>query len=248
MNETQLKGFIKKVLKESYSLINLDELMEYMWLKPSVTHLNVDIFVDDGGSYERNNHQLLLFARNGYDKSVNTFIPFAVSNNPIVLDQNIEYGITYDDIFSIQDFIQANVGLLTELASQKISHAEFVSKIRSSYQMVSEGKILLNEMATLRMKDSNLPMDVWLDEGGTFQGHAPRLKFRASNEQRTTQEFSSMLLTNPPTIENYPKNSPLKKKDVEKLKIFVVENLEQLLKLAKGEIDYTTEFLPNIKK
>jgi hypothetical protein len=102
-------------------------------------------------------------------------------------------------------------------------------------------------MSTLRKEDTNLPVDVWVDEGATFQGHAPRLKFRASQEQRTTREFSSMLLTNPPKIENMPKNSPLRKKDIEKLESFVINNLELLLKLANGEIDFTTEFLPNVK-
>ena len=56
-----------------------------------------------------------------------------------------------------------------------------------------------------------------------------------------------MLLTNPPTIENMPKNSPLRTKDIEKLKSFVINNLELLLKLSKGEIDFATEFLPNLK-
>lgn len=40
-----------------------------------------------------------------------------------------------------------------------------------------------------------------------------------------------MLLTNPPTIENFPKDSPLKKKDLDKLRKFVVDNLDLLLKL-----------------
>ena len=104
------------------------------------------------------------------------------------------------------------------------------------------------ELGTLKMSESELPMDIWLDEGATFQGHAPRLKFRASNEQRTTREYSSMLLTNPPIIENFPDYSPLKKKDIDKLKKFVISNLELLLKLANGEIDYRTEFKPNFKK
>ena len=41
--------------------------------------------------------------------------------------------------------------------------------------------------------------------------------------------------------------SPLRKKDIEKLTHFVINNLELLLKLANGEIDFTTEFLPNVK-
>lgn len=56
-----------------------------------------------------------------------------------------------------------------------------------------------------------------------------------------------MLLTNPPTIENFPKDSPLKKKDLDKLRKFVVDNLDLLLKLFNNEIDYATEFLPNVK-
>ena len=104
----------------------------------------------------------------------------------------------------------------------------------------------MTEMSTLRKEDTNLPMDIWVDEGATYQGHAPRLKFRASREQRTTREFSSMSLTNPPKIENFPNNSPLRKKDIEKLECFVIKNLDLLLKLAKDEIDFA-EFLPKLK-
>ena len=101
-----------------------------MWLKPNITNLNVDIFVDDGGSYKRHNHILLLFARNGYDKSVSEFIPFAISNNPIIMDENIEYKITYNDIFAIQDFIQANITNLIKFATQTIDHNQFVNSLK----------------------------------------------------------------------------------------------------------------------
>ena len=159
----------------------------------------------------------------------------------------MDYNISYNDIFAIQDFIVANLSNLIALANENVSQQMFVNQLRIPSYVVAESRELLSEMATLRMKDSNLPMDVWLDEGATYIGHAPRLKFRASNDQRTTREFSSMLLTNPPIIENFPENSPLKKKDIEKLEKFVITNLELLLKLANGEIQYTTEFLPNMK-
>lgn len=102
-------------------------------------------------------------------------------------------------------------------------------------------------MATIRAKDSGLPMDIWADEGGTYIGHAPRIKFRASVEQRTTMEFSSMLLTNPPTTENIPANTQISKRDLDKLKSFVINNLELLIKLCNREIDYRKDFLPNVK-
>lgn len=251
LNQTQLKKIIKESVKNilgHYHLTDVDELMEYMWLRPRYTGLNVDLFVDDGGSYVRHKHIPLLFARNGYNKDCQKFIPFALSKNPIILDTRIDYAITYNEIFAIQDFIITNLSSLLQLANSKLSHSDFVHSIHVPSYVITEQKMILTEMATLRMSDSNLPMDVWLDEGATYQGHAPRLKFRASNEQRTTHEFSSMLLTNPPTIENMPDNSPLKKKDLEKLKDFVINNLEQLLKLSRGEIDYATEFLPNMVK
>ena len=63
-----------------------DELMEFLWIKPKISGINVDIFVDDSKSYQRNNRPLLLFARNGYDKSVGEFIPFSISEHPSVLN------------------------------------------------------------------------------------------------------------------------------------------------------------------
>lgn len=249
-NEEGIKNIseaICRYLNEHYSLHDTDELMEYMWLRPNITGLKVDVFADDGGSYKRHGHKLVLLARNAYDKSSDEFIVFSVSRRPVILNSEIEYKISYNDIFAIQDFIVANLRNLISLAKETISQETFVKQIKVPRYVVLEGRELLSEMATLRMKDSNLPMDVWLDEGATYTGHAPRLKFRASNEQRTTREFSSMLLTNPPTIENMPNNSPLKRKDIQKLENFVVTNLELLLKLANGEIEYTTEFLPNMK-
>ena len=91
---------------EQYRLSCSEELMEYMWLKPNITKLNVDIFVDDGMSYKRNNHSLLLFIRNGYSKMSNSFIPMSISNKPCVLDDEMDFMISYEDIFLVQDFIQ----------------------------------------------------------------------------------------------------------------------------------------------
>ena len=252
LTETELHSIIKesvqKVIFGNYNIDSVDEIMEYMWLKPNVTQLCVDIFVDDGSSYLRHNHELLLLVRNGYDKNVSEFIPFSVSHNPIVLDDTIDFMISYDDIFEVQDFIVANVELLQALANRKIGQIAFVQSLRIPSYALCEEKKLLTEMATLKKEDTNLPMDIWVDESATFQGHAPRLKFRASREQRTTRQFSSMLLTNPPQIENMPSNTPLRSKDIKRLESFVVNNLDLLLKLANGKIDFVTEFLPDLKK
>ena len=234
---------------ENYVLSDSDELMEFMWLKPNVSGLRVDLFIDDGGSYIRHNHNLLLFFRNGYSKTDNVFIPVLITEHPYVLDDETDFKISYDDVFDILDFIQINCNLLRKFGDGEISHNDFINFLKPFNQkMVVENRLtILSEMATLRRDDSGLPFDIWLDEGATYIKHAPRIKFRASNEQRTTREYSSMLITNPPTIENLPDKTPIRKRDLEKLKAFVVNNMEALLRLANGEIDYTTEFLPKLK-
>ena len=252
MDDKKIRQIVKEQInrllesKRRYRLTDFDELNEYMWLKPNMTKIGVDIFVDDGMSYVRNGHELLLFVRNSYNRNSNSFIPISISSKPRVLDDEMSFNISYNDIFDVYDFIQENISILQKLANQKITQEEFVRNIRHTTYRITESFFRIDEMATLRASESGLPIDIWLDEGGTYQCHAPRIKFRASNEQRTTREFSSMLLTNPPSIENYPENSPLRKKDIEKLERFVVNNLDALISLSKGEIDYLTEFKPNI--
>lgn len=116
--------------KERYKLSDLDKLMEYMWLKPQVTKLNVDIFVDDGGSYERNEHPLLLFVRNGHGRSVSNFIPIAISENPYIMDDEMALNISSEDVSAVKSFIQLNLELLISMAQSKISHEMFVSLLK----------------------------------------------------------------------------------------------------------------------
>ena len=180
---------IKEIL-EQYWLDDTEEIKEFLWLRPAHTGLNVDIFVDGDGSYNRHGHCPLLFVRNGYDRSVSEFIPFSISERPTILNKSIDYNISYNDIFAVYDFIAANKSILMQLANKDIQHLSFLRSIKVPSYVITENMTTIMEMATLRMSDSNLPMDVWLDESATFQEHAPRLKFRASNEQRTTREFS----------------------------------------------------------
>lgn len=115
-----------------YKMDSLDELMEYMWLKPKFTGLKVDLFADDGGSYLRHKHKLLLFVRNGYNKTVEEFIPISISDDPKILDDTIDLMISEEDIFDIQDFIVSNFKDLKALADREISQTEFVERITKS--------------------------------------------------------------------------------------------------------------------
>ena len=107
-------------VSDKYKLDSLDELMEYMWLRPSRTLLNVDIFVDDGLSYVRHNHSLLLFTRNGYTKDDTEFIPFSVTTNPTILDDIPDLHIRKNDVLEIKRFITDNIENLKALAEENV--------------------------------------------------------------------------------------------------------------------------------
>ena len=49
-------------------------------------------------------------------------IPFSLSKKPIVLDDEMDFNISYDDIFDIQDFIVNNLDLLLKLANGEIDY------------------------------------------------------------------------------------------------------------------------------
>ncbi len=116
--------------EEKYSLTDVDELMEYMWLKPDRTGLKVDIFVDDCGSYERYGHPLLLWVRNGYGREVSEFIPFPISGQPVILNSGIDCRISEEDVVAILGFIQRNLEILVKLPADLISQTDFVESVK----------------------------------------------------------------------------------------------------------------------
>ena len=108
------------------------DLMEYMWMHPKGTGLNVDVFVDDGGAYIRHNEPLLLWVRNGYDKSVGEFIPVSVSLEPQILNDTIPIRIAEIDIQAVSKFIVSKLNLLQALADRKISQIDFFHLVKET--------------------------------------------------------------------------------------------------------------------
>ena len=211
----------------------MEELIEYMWLRPKITKLNVDIFVDDGLSYVRHNHNLKLFVRNGYDKSANEFIPFLVSSDPVILDQSVKYNITYEDIFSVQEFVSDNLSPLQAVARKEINHTSFIQTIKPNSHLSNEEGKSLAEISIFKDSAANLPVCLWIEAKTAAQKHQPELRFRANHKQRQIHEYSSISLTNPPTIYT-PQDTPLKENDIKELRDFVVSNLDSLLNILTG--------------
>lgn len=231
----------------SYQAEDEDELMEYSLIKPKFSGLNVDIYVDDGGAYIRHEHPLWVYFRNGYSKTDNV-LPISVENNPKILVNDYKLNISKTDFDSIRYFVQSNINLLFSFADGKISHEVFFRSMKIPSLSLTEGKIMLQEMATIKSKDSGLPVDIWVDEDNLFQGHAPRIKFRASKEQHTTRDFSTMTIGDEPQVLNLPQRTDIDNKSIELVKLFVLYNKDLLLELIQGKIDYHTDFLSQMIK
>ena len=122
----------KTGLKSEYILTDLDELMEYMWLKPADSTLAYDIFVDDGEAYIRGQHPLLLFVRNGKDRECTEFIPISVEHVPKILDTTIKIQIPDSDLKEIINFIKINSELLGQMAIGNMHPNDFVAGIKLS--------------------------------------------------------------------------------------------------------------------
>lgn len=233
---TMFEEIVAEVFNE-YALQHPDELMGYRYLNKDKTGIDVDIFVDDGEAYKRDGHKPLLFVRNGYDKMNFEFVPISVSQTPYIMNREMKINIIKGDIRKIFIFIRKNLSLLLRLANMEIDQVDFLKNIQPISSMIREQKEILSEMSLLRSKDTNLPTDIWVDEGETFHGHAPRIKFRASNDQSTTWEFSTITLEEEPIIKNLPKKCSLKGKEIRRIQEFVKNNRELLIRLAYNDID-----------
>ena len=103
-----------------------DFLMEYAKLGKEMTGLNIGIYADDGRAFERNQHDIWVFARDGYGDE-GQFVRILVSDEPTVLD--IPQRITADDLQQVINFIKNHVETLRQFATDEIDHLAFYRTI-----------------------------------------------------------------------------------------------------------------------
>ena len=108
-----------------------DEMIEYLWLRPKVTGLAIDVFTDDGGAWKRNGHEPFLLMRNGYGREVTEFVPVTISASPIVQECSFEIKVSEDVINDVKLFIIKNLDLLLAFAdSFELGTLEFLDGIK----------------------------------------------------------------------------------------------------------------------
>jgi hypothetical protein len=97
----------------------------------------------------------------------------------------------------------------------------------------------ITEMATLRKKDSGLPVNLYLDDIGSWSksGHWKRIKFQPDTGDRpVTVNMIPMSIEDNPQILLKNAKISLNAKQVEEIKTFVRNNKVLLLQLADAKI------------
>ena len=107
----------------------------------------------------------------------------------------------------------------------------------------------LEEMATLRKQRSKLPVNLYLDDSGSWKntGHGKRIKFQADKADRPmTRDMIPMSIEDEPKILIKNPKISLSASDLDKIKNFVRANKVLLLQLSDTKIDIG-EFLSKMK-
>lgn len=101
----------------------------------------------------------------------------------------------------------------------------------------------LYEMATLRKKDSKLPVNLYIDDSLSYQrsGHSKRIKFQTDKGDRpnTRSNFSSMTLDGEVVESTFLKSTDLSSKDIQKISNFVKNNSKCLSLVSDMEMDFS---------
>ena len=100
-----------------------------------------------------------------------------------------------------------------------------------SYGNTDTSRLL--EMSKLRRFETGLPVDIWIDEGNTFQktGHARRIEFQGDKGDSNTHNWVPLTVSDEPVVPRGIKHD-LNEKELDDVKKFVILNKELLLKLG----------------
>ena len=157
--------------------IDTDETMEYYYVSKEKSGLPVDIYVDDCSSYRRHSHPLWMYFCDGYSHN-DKLIPISISTSPRIEIDVCDIDIPSVDFNSIRFFIQQNLLLLKNIADKKIDSVQFVKRLAKPTTHLSPAFSVVNEMASIESKYSNLGFDIFIDAGPRITKHEEyRLKY-----------------------------------------------------------------------
>jgi hypothetical protein len=113
---------------------------------------------------------------------------------------------------------------------------------------LAENNRIIYEMATLRKMSTGLPVNLYLDDNGAWKksGHWKRIKFQPDPGNRpVTKNMVSMSIEDDPKILQKNAKIALSAQEIEKIKLFVRLNKDNLLKL--GDTIDIADFVKQMK-
>lgn len=204
----------------SYELHDL-ELAEYVMLKPEETGLPVKIFFDDCSSYRRWNHPMWVIVSKG-NPYESTWVALSVSEKPEVICNVLNpkdfNSMTSEDIRECKEWVSKYYTVIKSISNELVDavivydimdvfpdYKKATRKdIDKSLDELKDDYIItdttysspLNEMATLRMQDTNLSFMLWLEPDVRMTNHnIDRIKFQQFPGDTDTSKFYPLLLT-----------------------------------------------------
>ena len=228
MNEVKMFRILMERLKRIP--FEKEELWQFTRLSKEITGLDYNIFIDDNKTYETYNHDLWLYV----ECKKGLKVPITISQTPIVKKFIPKNEFNLEKIYN---FIRCNETLIKNYANGLINFNAFSNVIESLKKdnLLTEGHSWKID-STLRGDETGLSTDIWVDENQTYQGHAPRIKFRHNKQKRFTREFASMEINDTDRIHNI-NGCELTRKELQQIKEFVKLNRQALLDLANNIID-----------
>lgn len=172
---------------KNYKNINIKNL-EKIKHKEIGDLVHVDILIDNGWMFSYSFElPLCILFRNSYDENVNRFIPLTVSDRPRQVG-NATIKISRYHFLGLIRFIQIYKKQLIDYSNNKNIprwHCDYFDPMLTK-NLNEETKLLLEE-PSLSKGETGLPMDIWIDDGKTYErgGHWKRLKFNDGNGTHT---------------------------------------------------------------
>jgi hypothetical protein len=167
------------------------EFIEYFRIWPETTGLPLNIFADCTKSYRRRKHPLWIYVQRNIDIPHEGAFILTVEPQPRMLGK-LSVTLTPQQINDVKRVISKNMQLFVDIANMKIEYEEFYDKFIPLNQIrLSESKnghLLICEMSNLLKRYTGLPVNLWIDDGGTYMnsGHAERLKFQNNTKDNIT--------------------------------------------------------------
>jgi hypothetical protein len=128
---------------------------------------------------------------------------------------------------------------------------EKVLNFLSEYENRQENLKHIYEMSNLQKRTSGLPVNLWLDDEGTWidtKHNLMRLKFQNDTDERINRHnMYPMSISEDPKILKGKSNIKLASKDIQEIRNFIINNKALLEKLSLQEINFQ-EFIESMRE